>query len=154
MQANPNKVSVTPGVVGPDGRKNDCAVRAYATLHGLSYEVSEAEFARAGRRQDKGTPGAIVMKVFLEKAEWELEAFGTTKPAQWWVKCGAKHTQKGMTLKTLLNNPKYKQGKYGVLISGHIFAMIDGVVYDKWTMPVNKRVTGIFTYKGATNDAI
>ena len=148
MQINSNRVSVTPGVVGPDGRKNDCAVRTYATLYGISYEVSEAKFARAGRQLNKGTPGTVIMKAFSKKAGWELEAFGTTKPALWWVKCGAKHTQKGMTLKTLLSHPKYKQGKYGVLISGHIFAMIDGVVYDKWSMPVNKRVTGIFTYTG------
>lgn len=148
MQANLNKVSVTPGVVGPDNRKNDCAVRTYATLNGISYDVSEAKFARAGRKLDKGTLGIVIMKAFSEKAGWELEAFGTTKSAMWWVKYGAKHTQKGMTLKTLLNNPKYKKGKYGVLISGHIFAMIDGIVYDKWAMPVTKRVTGIFTYKG------
>lgn len=142
------KVSVIQGVVGPSNRKNDCAVRAYATLNGISYEISEAKFARAGRLMDKGTTGVILMKAFSAKAGWELEAFGTTKTAMWWVKFGAKHNPKGMTLKTLLSNPDYKKGKYGVLICGHIFAMIDGIIYDKWAMPVTKRVIGIFTYKG------
>lgn len=142
---NKELVSITKGVFNPK-RKNDCSVRAYAELHQISYEESEALFAKAGRVINKGASWDVLVGLFRAKG-WKLTSVGSTGSAEFIKKFSDFHCEKGMTLKTLLKNPVYSKGKYAVLIHGHIFAMIDGLIYDKWEMAAGKRVTAIFSQR-------
>lgn len=86
---------------------NDCTVRAYAAVMNISYMQAHADLFVAGRRMRRGFK---VVGFFNEK-------FGKPQPRP--------HM-------TVVNYVKYiaHTGKWIILIRGHVFAVINGVIHD------------------------
>ena len=98
--------------------KNDCTVRAYATVTGMSYRDAWRELAAAGRKFRKG----FHVEPFYRKK------FGFPLP------------RPNCTVHNFVN-AFCKHGKWIVLVRGHVFAVVDGVVHDmRPEMNANKHV--------------
>ena len=110
--------------------KNDCVVRAIASTFGFEYDVAHKYVAEEFERQPgKGTFGTIpklkIRKHILNVPYQSLPKEDLLYPGS------AIHQKKGggpvyMTLRLFLE--KFPLGKYLVIVKGHAFSIIDGVV--------------------------
>ena len=95
-------------------QRNDCTVRALATVQGLGYDEAYDLLAGAGRKCGRG----FHLVDFLTGQEWtEKLSF----PAQ--------AGRPRMNLATFCQ--EYPQGRYICRVAKHVIAVIDGVVYDE-----------------------
>lgn len=95
-------------------QKNDCTVRAIALARNLPYDEAYELLALAGRKCAKG----FVLKTWLKEQSWAtMISFPAIKG------------QRRMNPATFVQN--YPTGRYICKTAKHVFAVIDGVVYDE-----------------------
>lgn len=99
---------------------NDCAVRAYATYKQIPYEQAHALFKKAGRKDRRATPVAMIKKLL-----------------------GSTGQIKGLTLNGLMQS--YPQGRVYAVKRGHAFALVDGVLHDTWKVGGKSRIMYMWT---------
>lgn len=113
----------------------DCSVRAVATAYAIDYGTAHAAFAAAGRRARRRTLHTVTSKV--------VETLGDTRYT--WL-----HPKP--TVRRFIE--AHATGRYVVTVSGHLFALIDGVVSDMDSRLVrpSRRVMGFvqINQQGAT----
>ena len=113
--------------------RNDCAVRAIAKVLRMSYRDAYKFLEAVGRKEDAGLPLMILLK-----DAWER-----------------RHPIRGKSLQFMHYNPDlprytaeefrnaHRKGAYIVQVKEHVFALIDGIVYDdrKWPLEKDKVVS-------------
>ena len=107
------------------GEHNDCSVIAIAMIYELSYNEAHKVCFDHGRRARRG--------FYVNKA---IKALGRTEKEY----CPKQPNDSRYTVKTIGDELTY--GKYFVFVSGHVLALIDGIVYD-WTEDRKHRVTSV-----------
>lgn len=123
-----NKISPDSYTIKTDGgriakgflnEKNDCTVRAYSIASGLSYEIAHSLLTKFGRKPKKGIPF-----INFIKSEFNDCAY--------------------IIFKEISNPAKFLKehptGKYVCQIKRHVFAVIDGKIYDAFPIPAKKRI--------------
>lgn len=106
----------------PSSERYDCVVRAFTVMTGLSYARVHALFAKHGRKCGKGTKRTVTNAVAAEiGAVWVP------------VSCHAA---------TFLRRPRARP--VAAFISGHAFAVGEGVVLDIEAVRPKQRVKGYF----------
>lgn len=87
--------------------RNDCTVRAYAAVKGISYQQAHAILFVYGRKMRRG----------FRVGEFFNSEFGSPLP------------RPAMTVENYVNYIAHS-GKWIILISKHVFAVIDGKIID------------------------
>jgi hypothetical protein len=131
---------------------NDCTVRAFANCLDIPYSDAWQVMHEAGREFRKGLACEKLMKAYIN-AGAKFTAVGNTKISK--LSCGWHReitgeypdTIKGMTIKTMLEKPEYQQGKYAVLVRGHIFAVVDAEVIDTSELTAGLYVCSVYTFE-------
>ena len=112
----------------------DCTVRALAIAGGIDYEVAYIIAEDAGRMPAKSYPWAQVVR------EWMNQGFGTY---DW-------NIGNGTVASFIRNNPRgrfvLRVYTYGAK-SGHVFAVIDGVIYDNSPVSTRQEVRSFYALK-------
>jgi hypothetical protein len=120
---------------------NDCVVKAIASTFELEYDIAHKfvkdKFGRKNRKETQKT--AIILDLLgdilgtkysiIPKEEIEYDGainFKGRKYNKNWTGLGLKPPKTKITTKLFLE--KYPKGKYFVLVRGHAFSIIDGVV--------------------------
>ena len=93
--------------------KNDCTVRALAMAKTIAYDEAHAMLAAAGRLPRKG----FAFNKFMKKQSF----------AKWQAFQAVKGQQRMRILPFCEAHPR---GTYIVKVAKHVYAVIDGVVYD------------------------
>jgi hypothetical protein len=100
-------------VTRPDGviEQRDCTVRAFASATGQAYEIVHSAFSKAGRKSGKGC--------YLQRIAQDVaKMLGVT----------AQLVRRSGTVAKFLRD--FPQGNYVIRVSGHAFAVINGVIHD------------------------
>lgn len=127
---HPWEVLVKKGYATKDQstEKSDCSVKALCITKGISYQEA-LKYASVNFRRERNT-GANVHKIqeafnkdnsFKELEKKEIKTYYINQ---------GKNTERQMTVGTFIK--RYSSGKYYVIVRGHAFAVIDGVIID-WT---------------------
>lgn len=113
------------------GEKNDCTVKAFAIVTGMTYEDSRREMARVGRRTRKAlaTNNALFNHNMIRALK--LNGFDVKQ-----VQCKSK------TVKTLQRNIK-SNGRFLVFVRGHVLAIKNKQVED-WTKSRCHRIKSVW----------
>lgn len=129
-------------------RTRDCSVRALANCTLLEYEDAEEQLSYFGRATNKGAYPYQIVPAYYHVGLNNLTVFGFSEKSKEFMKeaknrgIKATHVKKGMTLKTFLkNNPK---GRFAVLYSKHIVAVVDGQLIDTIDNNPNVRLIAVF----------
>lgn len=94
-------------------QKNDCTVRALAMVRGMAYDDAYDLLAAAGRKCSKG----FQFTNWINEQSWAARiAFPAVKG------------QPRMNPATFVQ--RFPQGRYICQVAKHVFAVIDGVIYD------------------------
>ena len=100
-------------------QKNDCTVRAVADTFGLSYDEVYDNFKLNGRQCSKGFNFSWwLLSSSIAGGRVDKMSFPATKG------------QRRMNPSTFCK--QYNKGKYICRTAKHVFAVIDGIVYDTW----------------------
>jgi len=94
-------------------QSNDCTVRAVATARGMEYDVAYDLLAAEGRKCERG---------------FHLEKWLNVQPWARKMPFPAVKGQRRMNPHTFCKT--YTTGRYICRVAKHVFAVIDGVVYD------------------------
>lgn len=137
-----NKVITDAGRVtsGYAGEEKDCTVRALAKAGNMSYEQAHTIMAEEGRKTGRGASmiGGILnaaMKKLLTYKYIELPKHERVyNGAPGFVGINNRpilvHRNVGPNIKQFVE--RYPRGRYILRIKKHVFAVIDGVMYDKY----------------------
>ena len=101
--------------------RNDCTVRALASAGDMRYKDAWAICDEFGRKTGRGMSIADI-KAML-KANFIGVKYNAIKKG--WVDGKRQVT----TLSSLLKDPRFQTGAHYVIVTGHAFAIKDGVVY-------------------------
>ena len=120
-----------------NGETNDCVVRALAASFDMTYDEAHALAKEEFNRKDRdGTPHTILTfrrlhgtklingKNFTIIPKEEIRYPGSARYIQ--EKNPQKHNTQPIVVRQLLE--KFPKGKYFVLIKGHAFSLIDGII--------------------------
>ena len=110
----------------------DCSVRAVSIACNIPYPDSHTTFHMFGRKPCKGTPRTVTDAV--------LDFLADIGDIQYWKPL---QVPDGLTVRSIATDPQFNKGRYIVIISRHMLAMIDGVVHD-WTANKLHRVKEIY----------
>jgi hypothetical protein len=135
------------GYEGPEER-NDCTVRAIQNVTGVPYIDGHRWTGERGRRNRKGMAfvslmdrvaaskelvyGYRVRKVDVNRHAAVVTAFGRRRYV-------------GPTLAEVM--PQLRHGRYVVVITGHTFAVIDGVIHDMGHNGARCRVSAVYQFE-------
>ena len=109
------------------GERNDCVVRALTAATGLEYETIHS-FTRDhfGRERNKGVFGTVYkMKKITDVLGKPFTIFEAGALQTTYMNYG-KEVKRRMTVGTFVQ--RYPTGTYMLLVRGHAFTIIDGVV--------------------------
>lgn len=111
----------------------DCTVRALACATGLSYEVAYIIAEDAGRQPGCSYPWAQVVREWVFQGfghyEWDTDTRDTTVAA--FIR---QHPQGRFVIRTQFHGAKI----------GHVFAVVDGVVYDNYKTSLRRKVRSFY----------
>lgn len=119
--------------------ENDCVVMAFASAFQVSYKKAHSYVKEKFDREDrKGTLGTAVRLMMFEshneimfgkkiKLMGEDRGDGLGKVLKVKMRSGKWEREGSMTVGRFLKT--YKQGTYLILVSGHAFSIIDGIVH-------------------------
>ena len=124
---------------------NDCALRAYCNVTGVSFKDAQIRFAKQGRKYRKGTQQKALHAIYTN-AGMTATLIGSTKLCGYieYIS-GMKSTGNARTLKSLLDDPKYSKGKYVFCTTRHAMAVVDGKVVDTHSNRSSNRVYMVYT---------
>jgi hypothetical protein len=132
------------GIERMRGESKDCTVRALACAAGWTYEQAHEHMRKTvNRQQGRGVIAELCEKAY-KAAGFELtDIFGVTKKSRYLARIfpNVPHS-KGMSFKRLL--PELTKGRYIVGIRGHVFAVVNGHVFDFGHIPAKASVTEIY----------
>lgn len=124
---------------------NDCALRAYCNVTGVSFKDAQIRFAKQGRKFRKGTQYKALHAVYTN-AGMIATLIGSTKLCQYiQYVTRMKSTGNARTLKSMLDDPKYSKGKYVFCTTRHAMAVIDGKVVDTYANKESIRVYLVYS---------
>ncbi len=124
---------------------NDCALRAYCNVTGVSFKDAQIRFAKQGRKYRKATGVSILHKVYTN-AGMKLTVMGGTKLSKYAESmAGVQSIGNACTLKSLLNYPRYIKGKHIFISTTHAMTVIDGKIIDDRVIKSSKRVYLVYT---------
>lgn len=127
---------------------NDCALRAYCNVTGVSFKDAQIRFAKQGRKYRKGTQYKALHTIYTN-AGMTATLMGSTKLCEYiQYISGMKSTGNARTLKSLLNDPKYSKGKYVFCTVKHAVAVVDGKIIDTHNNRSSNRVYMVYSYVG------
>jgi len=114
---------------GLRGEQKDCTVRAFAVARNVPYIEAHKALHELGRRLGRGFKFRIVAEKRPDLFTRQQFAKGNRK-----------------RVKTLLRDHKFP-GRYVFRITGHVFAVVDGIIHDNVTFDSLKNciVTDIYT---------
>lgn len=138
------RIKAERGVERMRGESKDCTVRALACAAGWTYDQAHKHMRdTAGRQDGRGVITELCEKAYRAAGFVLTDIFGTTNKARYLVKKfpDVPHS-KGMSFKRLL--PELKKGRYIVGVRGHVFAVVDGNVFDFGSIPAKASVTEIY----------
>jgi len=108
---------------GFEHEKNDCTVRALSFFRNIDYKTAHSMMKCIGMRKDgRGAYFPHYRTLFEASGAW-IPVAGSTGPK---------------TVGSFLK--KFPKGKYAVIIKGHMFTVIDGVVHDSGLNKLTARV--------------
>lgn len=108
---------------------NDCTVRAYAKAFDLEYDAAYEKLAAAGRKSGR----KFRVEVFLEKEGLVKQSYPSVKG------------KKRMNVGTFID--EHPSGCYIVKVAKHVFTVIDGVIYDDFSIDPSKTVYSSWAIK-------
>lgn len=117
--------------------KNDCTVRAFSIISGIDYTTTHSICAEYGRKDGKGFSN------FLKSVQSIGKKLGVN----------LKSVKRSGTLNKLIET--YPIGSLLVLVRGHAFAVVDGIVKDTGEQSGNRHVHGawlVLTQQGVENE--
>jgi hypothetical protein len=143
---------------------NDCTVRALAVAVGVPYRDAHASLARAGRQPRHGMyfnellaswsrSQQVVYGYRFERmaipSATVTHARRRSVSADGWNRSTTMYLKRNRpTLASILST--LKTGRYLVVITRHVFAVIDGVIYDTGLSGMRRGVEGIYKLESST----
>lgn len=129
---------------------NDCALRAYCNVTGVSFKDAQIRFCKHGRKFRKGTQYAVLHKLYTN-AGMTPELMGSTKLSKYIeYTSGLKSIGSARTIGSLLADPKYSKGKYVFCTVKHAFAVLDGGIIDTYANAASARVYMVYNASGVS----
>lgn len=124
---------------------NDCALRAYCNVTGVSFKDAQIRFAKQGRKYKRGTHYKVFHAIYTN-AGMSTTLMGSTRLADY-VKyvSGIESVGNARTLKSLLEDRKYSKGKHVFISRVHAMAVIDGKIVDTHCNKQSARVYLVYT---------
>lgn len=110
------------------GKTNDCSVRALSNATLLEYEECEDLLLHYGRRLNEGATLEQISKSCVAFGLRNIQAFGLSNHYKMTSFGYQSKQQKGITLKNFLK--QNQKGRFVVLYSKHVIAVVDGQVVD------------------------
>ena len=113
--------------------KNDCVVMSFMIASGVSYDDAHSFVCEKLKRKfRKGTYTCIYAKHILDKeiGGRTIKYLGHSEgkcPAGVSSKTVIKNGESQFTVKSFME--KYNKGRYVVIVKGHAYALVDGVMY-------------------------
>lgn len=132
------------GVERISGEANDCTVRALANVSGMPYSIADRVLSAEGRRSRRRC-GLEAMHAAYKRMGLELQAvYGEDRTARYMQQRIAPGSilQQGSTIGTQIKT--MTQGRYIVLIRGHVFAVVDGKVLDYGNIAAGSRIQAVY----------
>lgn len=103
------------------GEQRDCTVRALATVAGVEYDKAHLVMTGLGRKKNCGV-------YFKQRAQKAFKSLGLN----------ARCVRRSGSLERLVRD--FPTGRLYVLVRGHAFAVVDGVVHDNWTQSGRRHI--------------
>jgi hypothetical protein len=116
------------------GETNDCTVRALTAVTGLTYDDCHRQLAKQGRKPRKGCHW------FIEGPK-AAEALGCT------MRRMQRSEYRAKTMISAERDPALRNGRFAVLVRGHVAGMIDGNVID-WSQGRRHRIVDVYEVTG------
>ena len=110
------------------GERNDCTVFAIATASGMPYGAAHRELEVFGRRRGKG----VSTLSFFEFKGWRIANYEVVDVPMF----AYKPTWASVRYLTV-------KGRYLIRVKAHVFAVVNGVIYDTSANSGNLRVRSI-----------
>ncbi len=124
---------------------NDCALRAYCNVTGVSFKDAQIRFAKQGRKYRDVTLYKALHVVYTNAGMQPLLIGSTGLCEYLQYITGLKSQGKARTLKSLLADPKYQTGKHVFCTVKHAMAIVDGKIIDTHTNKQSSRVYMVYT---------
>jgi len=103
---------------------NDCSVKALSNAFNVSYAAAHSVLKEFGRKDRHG----VAFSAFMMTRN-NSELFGQKFE---------EFVRPGMTIGTFVN--KFNKGSYIIRYTGHVFAVVNGVILDSFKVNSNKRI--------------
>lgn len=132
------------GVERFDDEANDCTVRALANAAGMPYSIANRILSKAGRPKGKRCD-LLSMHSAYKRMGLSLESLhGSDRTAKFMKRTIAPDAsvKQGITLGKKLS--ELKQGRFVVMVLGHVFAVVDGKVLDYGNNKAGSRVQAVY----------
>lgn len=136
---------ITPHAVGANNasESQDCSVRALSNVMGISYEDAHQKISLIGRQNGKPVNTGDLNDLYISLG-FKITVVGNTITSRYFSRKNPTATHiAGSTIENMIG--RLSRGKYIVQVRGHVFAVIDGKIFDKGSMPAGKRVVAIYT---------
>ena len=131
---------------GFSSEKGDCTVRALAAGANLPYDIAHSIMKASGRRDRKGhsfqSGAEVAEKQGLIKVKF-TNACEFVNDVQRGARYQLYGTRSSLPTFAQVANRLPKQGRFVVRIKQHVFAVVDGIVYDSAITGPRKRVTTV-----------
>ena len=137
---------VSSGTTDPTSEdRNDCGLRAYCNVTGKSFKDAQIIFAKQGRKYKRGTPVLMLNKI-MQNAGFKPKLMGSVGAVKYMEAFSElKSTGPSRTIKSLLNDKEYQQGKHVFCIKDHALAVVDGKVLDTFSSSASARVYVVYS---------
>ena len=140
---------VSSGTTDPTNEdRNDCGLRAYCNVTGKSFKDAQIIFAKQGRKYKRGTP-VLTLNRIMQNAGFKPKLMGSVGAVKYMEAFSElKSTGPSRTIKSLLNDKEYQQGKHVFCIKDHALAVVDGKVLDTFSSSASARVYVVYSPVG------
>jgi hypothetical protein len=122
----------------------DCTVRALANAAGLPYNIAHRVLEKAGRKPKRGATLEVLTAAYKRMGFVTQSIHGSTKQARYLSQRieTSMPVQRGISLQYML--PRINDGRYIVLVRGHVFAVVNGKVMDYGDNPAGCSVVAVY----------
>lgn len=124
---------------------NDCALRAYCNVTGVSFKDAQIRFAKQGRKFRKGTQYKALHTIYTNVGMTPV-LMGSTRLCEYiQFISNLKSSGSARTLKSMLADPKYQTGKHVFCTARHAMAVVNGKIIDTHNNKSSNRVYLVYT---------
>lgn len=118
-----------------------------ANCTGLDYSICHSEMKKAGRKDKEGVFPKTWVPVYEKHGIKCITACGTTRMAKY-MRQFAENTCAGITVKRLIEHiskdASLQKERFVIMTSNHVFAVVEGKIYDRGYVEGGKSVVAIF----------